>query len=305
MSETSESLEMKSVGASAAAPSVASAKSNTAIRKLKDLLFRGLISVLSVVAILPLFFIIFYIVKEGISAINWEFLVNLPKPVGEPGGGILNAIVGSGMLIGVASALSLPLGILVGIFLAEFSRNKLCYWVRLSMEVLQGIPSIVIGIVAYLWVVKPMGGFSAFSGGIALAIMMLPVVVRTTEETLRLVPGTLKEASLALGAPYYLTVLKVVLPAGLSGIITGVIVSIARIAGETAPLLFTAFGNPFFNTNLLKPVSSLPLIIFNYAISPYDEWHSLAWGASFVLIVFVLAMNLVAKGVARRWRVRF
>ncbi len=305
MTETTETLDITRSKATSRASRRGTEKSNIAGRKAKDLGFRVLISIFSVIAILPLFFIIFYIVKEGISAISWSFLVNLPKPVGESGGGILNAIVGTMMLIGIASVLSLPLGILVGVFLAEFTRNKLSYWVRLSMEVLQGIPSIVIGIVAYLWVVQPMGGFSAFSGGIALGIMMLPVVVRTTEETLRLVPGTLKEASLALGAPYYLTVLRVVLPAGLSGIITGIIVSVARIAGETAPLLFTAFGSPYFNTNIMKPVSSLPLIIFNYAISPYDDWHKLAWGASFVLIVFVLAMNLVAKGVARRWRVKF
>ena len=173
------------------------------------------------------------------------------------------------------------------------------------MEILQGIPSIVIGIIAYAWIVITLGTFSAFSGGIALSIMMLPVIVRATEETLKLIPDTLKEASLSLGVPYYRTILKVILPAGASGIATGVLISVARIAGETAPLLFTAFGNPFMEMNVLKPVNSLPLLIFNYATSPYPEWHALAWGASFVLVFFVLALNFFAKVVTRKWKVQF
>jgi phosphate transport system permease protein len=198
-----------------------------------------------------------------------------------------------------------PLGIATGIFLSEYSKGKLAYFVRLFAEVLQGIPSIVIGIIAYSWVVLRMGGFSALSGGVALGIMMLPVVIRSTEETLKLIPDSLREASLALGVPYYKTVLRIILPAALGGIMTGIVVSIARIAGETAPLLFTAFGSPFMEVNILKPVSSLPLLIFNYATSPYPEWHALAWGASFVLVVFVLAMNFVTKVVTARWKVRF
>ena len=177
--------------------------------------------------------------------------------------------------------------------------------VMLCVEVLQGIPSIVIGIIAYIWVVKPMGTFSALSGGAALAIMMLPVIVRSTEETLNLIPDTLREASLSLGVPYYSTVLKVVLPAGISGILTGILLSVARIAGETAPLLFTAFGSPFMNYNLLKPINSLPLLIFNYATSPYPEWHSLAWGASLVLVTFVLAANIISKMFSRKWKIQF
>jgi phosphate transport system permease protein len=171
--------------------------------------------------------------------------------------------------------------------------------------VLQGIPSIVIGMIAYTWVVLRMGHFSGLSGGVALGIMMLPVVIRTTEETLKLIPDSLREASLALGVPYYRTVLRVILPAALGGIMTGILLSIARIAGETAPLLFTAFGSPFMELNILKPVSSLPLMIFNYATSPYPEWHSLAWGASFVLVAFVLAMNFISKVVTSRWKVKF
>jgi len=177
--------------------------------------------------------------------------------------------------------------------------------VRLSLEMLQGIPSIVIGIVAYVWVVMPMGGFSALSGGVALGIMMLPVIVMATQETLRLIPHSLKEASLALGVPYPRTVMKVILPAGVSGIVTGVILGIARIAGETAPLLFTAFGSPFMNLHILKPINSLPALIFNYATSPYPDWHALAWGASFVLMIFVLALNFITKAVTRKWKVQF
>lgn len=275
------------------------------LRHLKNRVFGALVILLSFLSTVPLFLIFFFIFREGISSISWEFLVNLPKPVGEVGGGIANAIVGTFMVVTTASIMALPVGIMVGVYLAEFGKGRLGYTVRLCMEVLQGIPSIVIGIIAYVWLVRPVGGFSALSGAVALAMMMLPVVVRTTEETLRLVPQTLKEASLALGAPYYLTILRVVLPAALSGIVTGALVSIARIAGETAPLLFTAFGNPFMNWSLLKPVNTLPLIIFNYAISPYKEWHSLAWGASFVLVACVLLLNLLAKAITRKWKVAY
>jgi phosphate transport system permease protein len=275
------------------------------VRKTWDRVFLGIVILLCAISVLPLFLIFFHIFREGIAAINPGFFTHLPRPVGEPGGGIANAIVGTILLVLLASLLALPLGIAVGIYLAETGRGKLVNAVRLAMEVLQGVPSIVIGIIAYLWVVRPMGGFTALSGSVALAMMMLPVVVRTTEETLRLIPHSLKQASLALGAPYYLTILKVVLPAGISGIVTGILISIARIAGETAPLLFTAFGNPYMSYSPLKPVSSLPLIIFNYAISPYEDWHHLAWGASLILITFVLCMNLLSKMVARRWHVEF
>jgi len=279
--------------------------SRTAARKLWDKVFVSAVLLLSVASIIPLFLIFFHIFREGFGSISPGFFVNLPRPVGESGGGIANALVGSGLLVLVACIMALPLGIAVGVFLAESRSNLFSTSVRLSMEVLQGMPSIVIGIIAYVWVVKPMGTFSALSGSVALAIMMLPVVVRTTEETLRLVPQSLKQVSLALGAPYYLTVLRVVLPAGISGIVTGILISVARIAGETAPLLFTAFGNPFMSANLLKPVNSLPLIIFNYAISPYDDWHALAWGASFVLVALVLALNLLSKIISQRFRVEF
>jgi phosphate transport system permease protein len=274
-------------------------------RILVDKSFKAIIVFLSFACILPMFFILFFITSKGISVINWDFLTQLPKPVGEAGGGILNALVGTFMLITVATLLSVPVGVFAGIFLSEYKKGRLVYLVRLSIETLQGIPSIVIGIIAYVWIVVAVGSFSAFSGGVALAMMMLPVIITATEETLKLIPDSLREASLALGVSYPRTILKVVLLAGLSGILTGVLLSVARVAGETAPLLFTAFGSPFLDFNILKPVNTLPLMIFNYATSPYPEWHRLAWGASFVLIVFVLGINLFTKLVTRRWKVQF
>jgi phosphate transport system permease protein len=274
-------------------------------RILADRLFKGMVVVLSFVSVTPMFLILFFIIRNGISVIDWSFLVSLPKPMGESGGGISNALVGSVILMVIASLISLPLGILAGIYLSEYRKARFAYFSRLSLEILQGIPSIVIGIIAYVWIVVPMGSFSALSGGVALGMMMLPVIVMSTEETLKLIPDPLKEASLALGVPYPRTILKVILPAGLSGIVTGVLLGIARIAGETAPLLFTAFGSPFMGLNIFKPVNSLPLLVFNYATSPYPEWHTLAWGASFVLIVFILSLNIIAKLVTRRWKVQF
>jgi phosphate transport system permease protein len=274
-------------------------------RIIRDRLFKATVIVLSALSLVPLGLILAYVARNGISAINWRFLTSLPRPVGELGGGISNAVAGTGILIALSCAVAVPLGIGAGIYVSENRRGHLASSVRLLADVLQGIPSIVIGIVAYAWVVVSMGRFSALSGGVALGIMMLPVVIKSTEETLKLVPETLREASLALGVPYHRTVLKVLLPAGLGGITTGILIGVARIAGETAPLLFTAFGSPYMNLDILKPVASLPLVIFNYATSPYPEWHSLAWGASFVLVALVLSMNLVAKAVTRRWAVRF
>jgi phosphate transport system permease protein len=275
------------------------------LRLYKDKIFKGAVILLSFLSIMPMLFIFYFIFRNGMSVINWEFLISLPKPVGETGGGISNAILGTGILIVLSCALSVPLGIMAGIFLSEYRESKLSYFVRLAVEVLQGIPSIVIGIIAYVWLVIPMRGFSAISGAIALGIMMLPVIIKSTEETLKLIPYHLKEASLALGVPYYRTILKVILPAGISGILTGILLSIARITGETAPLLFTAFGSPFMDLNILKPINSLPLLIFNYATSPYPEWHTFAWGASFILVLLTLVFNLVARGVSIKWKIRF
>ena len=270
----------------------------------KSRIFEGFVIFLAFVITLPLIAIIYFIVKEGITKINWNFLTNIPKPVGEVGGGIANALLGSAIIIFFATIIAIPVGILCGVYLHESPNSRLAYWSRLSVDILQGVPSIVIGIVIYFWIVKPSGSFSAFSGSVALAIMMLPIVIRSTEETLRLIPPSLKEAGLALGLPYYKVMLKVIVPCGFSGILSGVMLAIARITGETAPLLFTAFGNPYLNTNLSQPMQSLPLLIFNYATSPYDEWHNLAWGASLILLVWILVLNLTTKLLTQKWKVQ-
>ncbi len=270
-----------------------------------DNLFRAGVMALSLLATLPLLVILGFVVVRGASSINWRFLTGLPRPVGEAGGGIANALIGTGVLVAIAAVIAVPLGVAAGIFLAESGRSRLGTVARVSVETLMGVPSIVIGIIAYLWVVRPMGGFSALSGGIALAMIMLPVITLATTETLLLIPVSLREAALALGVSYPRTVLKVILPAGLGGIVTGGLLAVARAAGETAPLLFTAFGSPFLTANPLKPMGSLPQTIFVYATSPYPEWHSLAWGASFVLLVFVLTLNLIVKWVTSRWKTQF
>ncbi len=275
------------------------------LRLFKDKLFKLLIIALAFISVTPLILILIYIAQKGLSVINWEFITNLPKPVGEKGGGILNALVGTIIIVGIASIISIPPGIAAGIYMAEQKESRISSIAKICIEVLQSIPSIVIGIIAYVWIVIPMRGFSALSGGVALAIMMFPLVVRSTEETIKLIPGSLKEAALALGVPYYKAILKIILPAGLSGILTGILVGIARIAGETAPLLFTAFGSPYLSFNIFKPMSSLPLLIFNYATSPYEEWHRIAWGASFVLVIMVLILNIIARVIAKRWKTRF
>lgn len=275
------------------------------IRKIKNRLFTFGVAALTIISALPLVFIIFYVFKRGISAISWQFLVTLPKSVGEAGGGIANALVGTILIVVVASILAIPIGIMAGVYLSENPDSKLSKVTRLCIEVLNGTPSIVIGIFAYLVIVLSTGGFSAISGSFALAIMMLPLIVRTTEETLQLIPESLKEAGLALGVPYYRVVFKVVIPSGLSGIINGIMLAVARVAGETAPLLFTAFGNPYMNWDIFKPMDNLPLLIYNYATSPYKSWHQIAWGASLVLITMVLIMNLLSRWAIKKWKVRF
>ena len=252
----------------------------------------------------PLLFIIYYIFQKGIKVISWNFLTQLPKPVGEVGGGIVNALVGTGLIVLYASIMAIPIGILCGIYLSEHKSSKLAYFSRLCVDVLQGVPSIVIGIVVYFWIVKPLHTFSAISGSVALAIMMLPIIIKSTEETLKLLPASLKEAAIALAIPYHRVITKVLLPCGISGSLSGIILSVARIAGETAPLLFTAFGNPYLNTSMLKPMQSLPLLIFNYATSPYDEWHDLAWGAALILLFTVLLLNIITKLTTRKWNVQ-
>lgn len=277
---------------------------NVKYRVGKSKFVQGLIFFFAFIITVPLILIIIYIFREGITKINWDFLTKIPKPVGEEGGGIVNALIGSLLIVLAASVIAIPVGILCGIYLSENKSGRLAYWSRLSVDVLQGVPSIVIGIVVYFWAVKPIGTFSALSGSFALAIMMLPILIRSTEETLKLIPFSLKEAGLALGLPYHRVILKVVVPCGISGILSGIMLSIARIAGETAPLLFTAFGNPYLNTNLRKPMQSLPLMIFNYATSPYDEWHNMAWGAALILLFTVLLLNIITKLTTRRWNVQ-
>jgi len=253
---------------------------------------------------IPLIVILVYIIKQGVMQVNWHFLTNVPAPVGEPGGGISNALVGSIIIVAMSSMIAIPIGMLAGIYLSENPGTRLAHYSGLCVDILQGVPSIVVGIVVYFWVVKPLGTFSAISGSIALAMMMMPIVIRSTEQTLKLLPDTLKEAALSLGVPYHRVILKVIIPCGFSGILSGIMLSVARIVGETAPLLFTAFGNPYLSTSITKPMQSLPLLIFNYATSPYDDWHNMAWGASFMLLMFVLILNISTKLVTRKWNIQ-
>jgi len=252
--------------------------------------------------ILPLVLIFAFLLWQGAAAINVDFFTHLPKPVGEVGGGMANAIIGTLILLGLASLLGLPIGILGGVYLAESRDPRLPWIVRFLADVLNGVPSIVIGIFAYTLVVLPMRRFSAVAGGVALAVIMLPIVVRTTEEMVRLVPASLREAGLALGVPEWKVVLRVVLPTARAGIVTGAMVAVARVAGETAPVLFTAFGNRFWHQGLDQPIAALPLQIFAYAIAPYDDWHRQAWAGALVLIVLVLVVSLMAR-LATRGRV--
>ena len=245
--------------------------------------------------VLPLLLILAFLLYQGASAVNLDFFTQLPKPVGEAGGGMANAIVGSLMLVTLAAALGLPLGILGGVYLAESGDRRLPWIARFLADVLNGVPSIVIGIFAYGLLVLPFRRFSALAGGFALAIIMLPIVVRTSEELVRLVPSSLREAALALGIPEWKVLVRVVLPTARAGIITGVMVAVARVAGETAPLLFTAFGNRFWHQGLDQPIAALPLQIFAYAISPYDDWHRQAWAGALVLIGSVFIVSLAAR----------
>jgi phosphate transport system permease protein len=276
---------------------------NAGLRNTKSIIFKSVIVFFAFLITIPLIIVLLYIIEKGVMQVNWKFLTNVPKPVGEKGGGIANALVGSAIMVGVASVWALPIGILAGIYLSENSKSKLSYYSGLCVDILQGVPSIVIGIVIYYWVVITIG-YSAIAGSIALGIMMLPIVIRSTEQTLRLLPDSLKEAALSLGVPYHRVILKVIVPCGFAGILSGIMLSIARIIGETAPLLFTALGNTFLSTNLLKPMESLPHLIYYYATSPYDDWHDLAWGASFILLMFVLTLNIITKVITRKWKIQ-
>jgi phosphate transport system permease protein len=249
----------------------------------------------SILVTCPLLLIFGFLLYQGLSALSFGFFVHLPKPVGEPGGGVANAIVGSLIMIGLACVLGLPLGILGGVYLAESREPRLPWLVRFLADVLNGVPSIVFGIFAYALFVLPMRRFSALAGGFALGLIMLPIVLRTTEEMVRLVPNSLREAGLGLGLPEWKVTLRIVVPAARTGIITGVIVAVARIAGETAPLLFTALGNRFWHQGLDQPIAALPLQIYAYAIAPYDDWHRQAWAGALVLITLVFLASLGAR----------
>jgi phosphate transport system permease protein len=269
-------------------------------RRVTDHVMTG-VAVLTVILVLaPLIAIFGYLLYKGFGSINWAFLTQTPKPVGEPGGGMANAIVGSVVILGIASIFGVPLGIGAGIYLAEFGRNRMGDAIRFTADVLNGVPSIVIGIVAYAIVVLYQKHFSALAGGVALAIMMVPTICRTTEEMLLLVPQALREAAYGLGVPRWRTTLSITLRTATSGIITGVMLAFARVAGETAPLLFTAFGNQFWNFRTDQPTAALPLQIFNYAISPYDEWHKQAWAGALVLIILIVSAVAAVRLAVRR-----
>jgi len=253
-----------------------------------------------VVALIPLVFIFFYVIKQGFSSLNWDFFTKMPKPVGEKGGGMANAIVGTLILIAIASGVAIPIGLIAGVYLSEYRRARFAELVRFTADVLNGVPSIVIGIFAYGLFVLPVKRFSALAGGIALGFMMIPIITRTTEELLNLVPSNLREGALALGATRARAAFSVMVPAALPGIITGILVALARISGETAPLLFTAFSNRFFTTSLRQPIASLPVQVFTYAIAPYDDWHRQAWAGALVLVSVVFVFSILARVVTAR-----
>ncbi|HEY3357824.1 MAG TPA: phosphate ABC transporter permease PstA [Polyangia bacterium] len=267
--------------------------------KVTDRVVRVLCVLATLLAVVPLLSVLVWVTRQGLQGLDWSFFTRLPKPVGETGGGMANAIVGSLELVGVGCLIGVPVGVLAGVYLAEYGDNWLGRLVRFSADVLTGVPSIVIGIFVYTLVVLSMRRFSALAGGVALALLMLPVITRTTEELLRLVPDSLREAALALGVPRWRATLRVVLRTAAPGIAVGVMLAVARAAGETAPLLFTAFNNRFWSHRLDQPIASLPVQIFTYAVAPYDDWHRQAWAAALVLVGLVLVLNLGARLLVR------
>ena len=268
---------------------------NYRIRRFTDVLLRGVCVAAVITAIIPLGLVLAYLMMQGIPGLNWQFFTHLPKPVGETGGGMANAIVGSLEIVAVAAIIGIPVGILGGVFLSEFGNNRLGKAVRFAADVMSGVPSITVGLFVYGIIVLKTRQFSAWAGAIALAVLMLPTVTRTSEELLRLVPHAIREAALGLGVPQWRATLRVVLRTALPGIATGVMLAVARVAGETAPLLFTAFGNRFWASSLNEPPASLPVQIYTYAISPYEDWHRQAWTAALVLVMLVLLLNVSAR----------
>jgi phosphate transport system permease protein len=271
-----------------------------AVRRLISNVFTGLCALSVVIALVPLVLILFFVVTQGVLALNVDFFTHTPAPVGEPGGGMANAIVGSLILVGLGAVFAIPIGVMAGIYAAEFPGTRMAAAVRFAADTLNGVPSIVVGVFVYGIAVLPFKQFSAAAGGLALGVMMLPIITRTTEELLKLVPMSLREGALALGATRGWATVSVVLPAAAPGIITGIVLALARIAGETAPLLFTAFNNRFLSTRLDQPVSSLTVQVFTYAISPYQEWHRQAWAGALVLVGMVLLCSVLARFATRR-----
>ncbi len=253
-----------------------------------------------VVALIPLALVLWYVLRLGLPALDWAFFTALPRPVGEAGGGMANAMIGTLIMLGIAGVIAVPLGIACAVYLAEYPKDRLSSSARFAADILNGVPSIVVGIFAYVIAVLPFRRFSALAGGFALAVMMIPIVVRTTEELLALVPPSLREGALALGATRGRAVWSVILPAALPGIVTGVLVALARVAGETAPLLFTALNNRYWTTKLTEPIASLTVQIYTYALGPYEDWHRQAWAGATVLIAAVLLFSILARTVTRR-----
>lgn len=268
-------------------------------RKFKNNLMQALAFVCALLVILPLVVVTYHLVKMGFRSINWSFFTQLPKPTGESGGGVGNAILGTFVLLGQATMIGVPIGVLGGVYLSEYGSSRVNWWLRFGADILNGVPSIAWGIVVYALVVEPMKSFSALAGGIVLGMMMVPLVMRTTEEVLQLVPNGYREAALALGIPRWRAIVQIVVRTALKGIVTGVLLALARVAGETAPLFFTAFGNLYWSHSLTEPISALPLQIFNYASSPYDDWIRQAWAGALVLLVLVLAINIGVRVLTR------
>jgi phosphate transport system permease protein len=282
-------------------PPLRASNINVVRRRITSGIVAGLAVLATIAVITPLIAILLYLLKQGVSSLNWDFFTKIPVPVGEKGGGMENAIVGSAVILALASAIGIPLGIGAGIYLAEFGgSSRMGNLVRFTADVLNGVPSIVMGIAIYALIVLPQKHFSAFAGGVVLGVMMVPTVTRTTEEMLRMVPHAIREAALGLGVPNWRSVLTITVRTASAGIVTGCMLAFARVAGETAPLLFTAFGNAFRSTSLNEPIAALPLQIFVYAVSPYDEWHRLAWAGALVLIVLIMVSVALVRYVVSR-----
>ena len=269
-------------------------------RKFKNAFMQTLALACAILVVTPLVVIFYHVIREGFSSINWAFFTQLPPGPGEAGGGMANAIVGTLLLLAQAPLIGVPVGVLGGVFLSEYGGTKLNWWIRFAADILNGVPSITWGIVVYGLMVVPMHGASALAGGVVLGLMMIPLVMRTTEEVLQLVPNGYREAALALGIAKWRTIVQIVMRTALKGIVTGVLLALARVAGETAPLLFTSFGNRFWSPGWEQPTASLPVMIFTYAVAPYDDWHQQAWSAGFVLLTLVLMVNIIARVILSR-----